>query len=249
MTDYKSINIGEIEIPFNSNWNSIAIAVSGGADSALLAFLLCHLIHEHNAHMNVHVISNIRCWKTRPWQQTVSQTVYDWLVQKFYSTIQFRRHENFVPPELEHGASGQSIVDEYGRTVSGDTLELRAFAEFVCCTHNVDAYFNAVTKNPPIDIPGRLPARDIAPTDNNQHLAITKHLGKWSCHPFRFVDKSWVIQQYKQFDIMDLLAITRSCEGEFVGINYTTYKPGQEVPVCGDCFWCKEREWGIEQNK
>ena len=46
----------------------------------------------------------------------------------------------------------------------------------------------------------------------------------------------------------DLFNITRSCEGEFNGINYKTYTPGQFVPLCNECFWCKERAWAIEQQ-
>jgi len=68
-------------------------------------------------------------------------------------------------------------------------------------------------------------------------------------HPFRFVDKAWVVNKYKELGIMDLFNITRSCEGEFENINYKTYTPGQDVPICGHCFWCKEREWAIEQSK
>ena len=54
---------------------------------------------------------------------------------------------------------------------------------------------------------------------------------------------------YKNKDIMSLFDTTRSCEGEFTNLNYTTYTCGDEVPLCNKCFWCKEREWAIEQNK
>jgi 3'-phosphoadenosine 5'-phosphosulfate sulfotransferase (PAPS reductase)/FAD synthetase len=37
-----------VEIPFEHDWNIIAISVSGGADSALLAYLLCKYISDHN---------------------------------------------------------------------------------------------------------------------------------------------------------------------------------------------------------
>jgi hypothetical protein len=53
----------------------------------------------------------------------------------------------------------------------------------------------------------------------------------------------------RESNVEDLLEITRSCEGEFTGIDYKTYVRGQFVPVCGECFWCKEREWAIEQNQ
>jgi len=61
--------------------------------------------------------------------------------------------------------------------------------------------------------------------------------------------KDWIIKKYDEENILDLLNITRSCEGEFEDLDYTTYTPGQTVPICGECFWCKEREWAIEQNK
>jgi hypothetical protein len=74
-------------------------------------------------------------------------------------------------------------------------------------------------------------------------------MGRIVSHPFRFVDKSWVLAQYRQLDIMDLFDLTRSCEGEFENINYETYIPGQYVPICGECFWCKERKWAIDESK
>jgi hypothetical protein len=232
-------------IPFDPKWRNIAISQSGGADSALLTYLLCSMITDDTT---VHVINNIRCWKTRPWQSTVAQSVHRWLVNRF-PNIRFERHVNFVPPELEWGDRGRTIVDEYGKLVSGDTLELRAFAEYVCFNYNVDAYFNAVTKNPrDVDFKG-MPTRDIDPTEENAHLEKMMHMGKLACHPFRFTEKGWIVKKYKELDIMDLFDLTRSCEGEFENLNYENYTPGQYVPVCNTCFWCKERAWAIEQNK
>jgi hypothetical protein len=94
-----------------------------------------------------------------------------------------------------------------------------------------------------------MPTRDIDPTDDNKHLEIMLHMGIIASHPFRFADKAWVVLQYKNLDIMELFDLTRSCEGEFSNMNYKTYTPGQFVPICGTCFWCKEREWAIEQTK
>jgi 7-cyano-7-deazaguanine synthase in queuosine biosynthesis len=71
------------------------------------------------------------------------------------------------------------------------------------------------------------------------------HNGVAICHPFAYIKKDWIIGQYYKHGIEDLLELTRSCEGEFEGIDYTTYAPGQYVPICGECFWCKEREWAM----
>jgi len=243
--DYELYNIDRVSIPFSPAWKNIAISLSGGADSALLAYLLCTRITGDTI---VHCISHTRMWKTRPWQHWDSLRIFNWLEKKF-TNIAFKRHENFIAPELEYGNIGPILQDEYERKVSGDNIQIRAFAEYVCFRNNIDAYYNAVTRNPKtINLAG-MKERDIDLSDNNKHLLYMKHMDRWAFHPFRFTDKSWVISQYKKLDIMSLLDITRSCEGEFKGLDYQTYIPNSEVPICGECFWCKEREWAIEQSK
>lgn len=240
------VNIDGVDIPYDPEWKNVAISVSGGADSALLAYLICKLAYDHNT--TIHIISHIRSWKTKPWQQYDADNVFRWLFQKFYHT-NFKRHINFIAPELEYSNIGPSLTDEYGKKVSGDNMQQRAYAEYICKKHGIDAYYNAVTRNPRnVDLGGMV-ERDIELTEDNKHMTIMKHMGVWALHPFRFVSKDWVIKQYKDNDITDLFDRTRSCEGTFENITYETYVNGQEVPLCGKCFWCKEREWAIEQSK
>jgi len=236
-------NIDGVEIPFDSAWKNIGISLSGGADSALLAYILCELAKEHNT--TIHIVNHIRCWKTKPWQQNDADRVYNWLFQRFYHTT-FTRHTNFIAPELEYGNIGPALIDEYGKKVSGDNIQQRAYAEYICQKHNIDAYYNAVTRNPKNSDFQGMTERDIDPTENNQHLSLMQHMNRWAVHPFRFVEKSWIIKQYHRLEILDLLDLTRSCEGTFEDIDYKNYKPKQYVPVCGNCFWCKEREWAIK---
>lgn len=237
-------NIDGVTIPFDNSWNSIAISVSGGADSALLAFLLCNIVKKQT----VHIISHKRMWKTRPWQGYDSVNVYNWLVDRF-PNIKFVRHTNFISPDVEYGNMGPVIKDEYGKMVSGDNAQQRSYAEYICHSNNIDAYYNAVTHNPRGINLGGMSQRDIERTEDTKHLEMMQHMGRWAMHPFRFVEKSWVVKQYIDNMISDLFYRTRSCEGEFTGLDYTTYKDGDAVPECGKCFWCKEREWAIEQNK
>lgn len=235
-----------VDIPFESSWKNIAISLSGGADSALLAYMICQKAKEHN--VTIHIINHVRCWKTKPWQQHDADRVYNWLFQKFYHTT-FKRHINFIAPDLEYGNVGPNLTDEYGKRVSGDNIQQRAYAEFICNKYNIDAYYNAVTRNPRLAMFNGMKERDIEPTDENKHLERMTHMGVEVLHPFRFIEKSEVVKKYQELDIMDLFEITRSCEGVFKDIDYTNYKTGQYVPVCGECFWCKEREWAIEQSK
>lgn len=222
-------------VTVDKNWNRIGISLSGGADSALLAYLV---LKETNA--DIYFTTQIRMWKTRPWQRYIAQNVVNWFRERFPNRI--KHIEGFIPPEMEE-PNTTYITDEYGAEKPGNRIILRAHNEFIIHTHKLDAWFAAVTKNPE-DVPGGLPER------NEGVLPLhMKHMGIDICHPFVYTTKDWIVKQYYENNIEDLLNITRSCEGEFEGLDYTTYTPGQIVPTCGECFWCKEREWAIGQAK
>jgi 7-cyano-7-deazaguanine synthase in queuosine biosynthesis len=254
---YKNIlkEIDGVIFPFSDQWKNIGISVSGGADSALMSYLLCDLVNKNKFEKKIHIITNVRCWKTRPWQQQNSLDVYNWLVSAF-PTIEFKRHTNFIAPDLEWGSVGPNIVDEYGKLKSGNQIELRAHAEYVAHKEKLDAWYCGVTKNPDKEFDGRLVDRDVNVdiSDTTLDRLIKTHMGVFACHPFTYVQKDWIVAQYKKLGIMDLFDLTRSCEGDretypdiFGDLDYKTYEPGSPVPVCGKCFWCKEREWGLDK--
>ena len=83
----------DFPIVFNPQWKSLAISLSGGADSALLCYILADLVTKHKLkNFTIHVISHIRCWKTRPWQENDSLKVYAWLVGKFKDIKFFQKY-------------------------------------------------------------------------------------------------------------------------------------------------------------
>jgi len=222
-----------MDIVVKPEWQRIGISLSGGADSALLAYLI---LKETNA--DIYFTTQIRMWKTRPWQRHVAQQVVRWFKYNFPNRIEHL--ENFIPPELEEPTS-PLITDEYGKGKPGNRIILRAHNEWVIHNYNLDAWFAAVNKNPDFDIPGALTER------NEGVLPIHMlHMGIDIYHPFVYTTKDKIIQKYYDYNITDLLDITRSCEGEFEGLNYITYTPGDPVPLCGECFWCNEREWAVE---
>ena len=195
----------QVNLRYDPNWKNVAISVSGGADSALLAYLVCKEAYEHDT--TIHIINHVRCWKTKPWQQHDADRVFKWLFQRFYHTT-FKRHTNFIAPELEYSNIGPSLTDEYGKKVSGDNIQQRAYAEFICNKYNIDAYYNGVTHNPKNSNIDGFHGRTVELSDDTKHLEYMVHMGRIACHPFRFVDKSWVIKQYYQHEITDLLEIT-----------------------------------------
>ena len=243
--DYKEYIHDGVKIYIDPSWKSIGLSVSGGADSALLAWLVCSIISRENLDIEIHIISHVRMWKTRPWQRYDSLRVFYFLEETF-TTLNFIRHENFIAPDIEYGNIGPTIKDQYGNMKSGDQITVRAHAEYICATHRLDAWFAALTMNPDdATITNGMPDR--VHQDYDPSKLITKESGVYICHPFLYTTKDWIVKQYQQSNIMDLFNITRSCEGEFPGLDYTTYEPNQAVPECGQCFWCQERKWAIEQ--
>ena len=224
-----------MELYLNPDWKRIGISLSGGADSALLAYLICKTVSPTT---EIHFNTQIRLWKTRPWAEHVADNVVAWFKDNF--DHKFYVHKNLVPPELEEPTE-YLIKDEYGKMKPGNRIILRSHNEYIAHKYNLDALYAGVNMNPDVDFPGKVAERDhghIAP-----HFV---HNGVDICHPFVYTKKNWIIRQYYKNDIEQLLNITRSCEGEFEGLDYTTYKPGMVVPICGECFWCKERQWGID---
>lgn len=224
--------IDGVYIPLKRNWNRIGISLSGGADSALLAYFVLS-----NTNADIYFTTQVRMWKTRPWQRWVARDVVHWFREKFHNRIE--HIEGFIPPEMEEPHTTY-ITDEYGQSKPGNRIILRAHNEYIAHLHKLDAWYAAVTLNPDEKFEGAPEDREYA-----RLPAETKHMGVTVCHPFSSVRKDWIIRQYVNQEIGELLEITRSCEGEFEGIDYTTYKPYQPVPYCNECFWCKEREWGI----
>lgn len=224
--------IDGLDIPLEQSWKRIGVSLSGGADSALLTYLLMK-----NTKADFCLITQVRMWKTRPWQRYVAKDVVSWFREKFPNRID--HVEGFIPPELEEPAS-PLIQDEYGKMKSGNRIILRAHSEFVIHSNNLDAWYCGLTLNPTENFEGALDDR------NTPRFPVYQiHLGKPAIHPFIATAKDWIMKQYMDNEIGELLEITRSCEGEFPDLDYTNYKPYQRVPVCGECFWCKEREWGI----
>ena len=217
-------------IHFNTDWKNIGISLSGGADSALLAYLVCSQVKD----TKVHILSHVRMWKTRPWQRYDSIRVFEWL-QKRFPNIEFVRHENFIPPDLEYRDKGAYIEDEYGQVRSGDQIIVRAHAEWIAVTHNLNAWYAGKTKNPsdPTITKG-MPDRDIVVEDPNE--LVKDHKGVTVCHPFLYTEKDVIIAQYVEHNILDLLNITRSCEGDLADIDYTTYTLNQIIPEFGESF-------------
>jgi hypothetical protein len=253
-SDIQLFRVDGLDIPFNLQWRKIGINLSGGADSALLLTVLCKIIADNKIDCDVHAISHVRCWDSRPWQGPIALDVYNKFVAD-YPTIKFERHTNYIPPELEWGVLGPITTDDKGRQRSGDQIAVGSFNKYIMFKEKFDSVFNATSANPAGSnwIGGMKDREKPASEGTLEDLVMIKKQHSM-CHPFRFVDKSWIVRQYHKLGKLDLYNMTRSCEGDLgnkdikaVVPNLESYDPAlhtiDKLPKCGECWWCKEREW------
>ena len=239
--------VSHLDVPIDASWKRIGINLSGGADSALLCYILCQSIKQNNLDTKIDVITYQRCWETRPWQGFISLQVYNWLKQKFPSIIE-NRYTTYIPPEIEHGVIG-NIVN--GR--SGDQIIVGSFNKFAAWQYNLDAVYNATSQNPNDLREDRMTNRDADAKDGNitDVLMYSPKVNATFLHPFKFVKKDWIVAQYHILGILDLYKTTRSCEGDInhhdiikdTCSNFKKCTNGMTIPECNQCWWCEERHW------
>lgn len=233
-----------VKIPLNPEWNNVCVMLSGGADSACLTFNLCKLIQEHRLKIKVHVITGTRVWKSRPWAGPISKEVYQWLKDRFPKIIG-ERYNHFVPPYFEHSSLGNAFDGK-----PGEAIILSEYIDYICNSNKYDAVYDATTLNPKDYKGDRMESRD----EGTAKILANPKDKYWKLGPLQTTSKDWVIKQYKDNDILDLLKTTRSCEGDaymstaVYGYDWRWYENNKDVPECGRCFWCKEKQWAMEVN-
>lgn len=243
-------------IPIGKHWKNIAVSLSGGADSALLMYVLCKMVSDYGLPIKLHAITEIRNWDIRPWQQHISLDVFNRIKSLFPNLID-QRYTCYVPPELEHSVSGDIINGN-----SGDQIINGSFDRYATFEYGLDATYSGVTMNPSVtdlgeDLETRVRKRDSDASEGliEQVIRFRDDTHSYHLRPFRYVKKDFVLAEYKILGMWDLFEHTRSCEGDrnmdrpmyrqFDLSNGWRWSKDEHIPECGRCFWCKERNWAL----
>ena len=255
--------------PFDKNLKSIAVNLSGGADSALGTAILCTLIKKYNTNTKITVITNIRGWQYRPWQGPIALDVYNKLNEMF-PEVKFERLVNYIPPELEHGTIGD--IQQVG--LPGDKVITTSFNHYARWTNNLEKVYGFVTNNPTgEEMPHNKKMLDRHWTKEkvDEHNACVQISGdNYHVLPWILLKKDFIMAQYIKNDWIDLLDTTRSCEGDsrlvdrekdnwkytFVGHKEYKHKVTR-LTTCAEnirnpnngCYWCAERTWAWSKAK
>ena len=225
-----------IEIPLATPMgfpvSTVGVWVSGGADSALMLYLLCKQIKENNLKIRVQTCTIDH---KRPYQNIGFKVVKK--VQELLDC-----NDIIMGPQVYN--SPKDIVwtpDELKQ-------QFKDVNRFNFTNGNIQVLYTGTTLNPPVSIQEQFEYGVLKDIELIRGRDVPKQINKYQVHeidnktiefieirPFLETDKQAIAQLYKEHNLMDnLFPLTRSCED----LNTVTGH-------CGHCWWCEERLWGF----
>ena len=208
----------EINLP--NSVKDIGIKISGGADSAIVCYMLAKYVMEERPDITIHPLTAIA--QTKPFQQIFADKVLRKVEE--LTGIEFAQHQYKMirSDTIENYISDQ---EEYF-----DSLD-----------HLYQERFAGLTANPEPDEAPELFDGDNRTPGSYGELDIDRSKGATkkdnTTRPLFNVDKKGVAEHYTTLDVLEeIFPITRSCEQN----NVYTFEEH-----CGDCWFCRERKWGF----
>tara|TARA_B100000424_G_scaffold208972_1_gene166303 strand:- start:1367 stop:2041 length:675 start_codon:yes stop_codon:yes gene_type:complete len=210
----------EIDLP--TSMNTLGLKISGGADSAIVCYMVAKYVTQERSDITIHPITAVA--STKPFQQI---------------------HADKVLRKVESMTGIKFATHQY-RTIDSTTVEnyINQQADLVndvYASQGLQKHFSGLTANPTAEdapelydgahaLPGSYGVNDIDRSKSTQKKDNT-------FRPLINVDKKGVAEHYTRLGVLeDLFPLTRSCEED----NVYTFEEH-----CGNCWFCRERKWGF----
>ena len=198
----------------------VGIMLSGGVDSAILLYYLMKYTTD-----TIHIYTT-------------------------GSNLKFRRNSIIAPRVVEKCielTGNNNVVHHIHYDESAtDTSMIDAPQEDID-KQKINIVYDGTTMNPPDDIASKFtPAIDFDYTRKDSADNVMTYRDDKFYMPWANTDKKGIARMYRDENLIEsLLPITRSCEDDPTCEYFDNVKdPGLEH--CGECWWCKEREWGFK---
>lgn len=200
---------------------TIALSMSGGADSTMLCVLLAKAITSQKLKSVIQPYNGYDIWA--PLDSAGLPEIIHY-IRKMFPNVEIKWPVSAV---FNTKGDGEKDKNYYIGPFIAD-LQKKGF---------IDVIMPGISMGPPIDIQKnfvlakgekedkqiqRLPGYRLWNEVKNARSAFA---------PYKNVDKRFIIQCYKDFELRELLDMTQSC----------TNPKGN----CGVCWWCNERMWAI----
>ena len=215
------IKVNGIEIWFPVHYKNIGLRISGGADSAIVGYMLCDFITKNNLECTIVPITIDQVGKN--YQYYMASGILDFYSSRFPS-IKIGKHYRSI-----------SEIETRDYSVKQTSLSKQLLSDGI-----IDCYFTGLTANPPESELKLFNIRTegIPPDRSGIKPTISDDMRKF--FPLINSDKRVVSSLYEHYGLLELLfPITRSCE------SYDMKKTNYMITHCGGCYHCKERHWGF----
>lgn len=207
----------ELEIP--KKVSSVGLRISGGADSAIVGYMLSKYVITERPDLKVVPI-------------TISQEGKEFQIQFAKRIIEFYKKE-FGDIFLDHETAFSPLPENENYITTQQELTMSLYDN-----NKIQFHFSGITLNPP---PGAIPKHIYDqgwndPPDRIRTGILQDIYQDTRCLPLINFDKRDVSELYDFFRVTNtLFPLTRSCE------QYTT----DFEHHCGNCWFCAERQWGF----
>ena len=198
----------------------IGIMLSGGIDSAILLYYLM----KHSLYKTIHIYTTGSNQKYRR-NSIIAPRVVEKCIQ-LTGNNKVVHHINY-----DEAATDSSMCIAPQKDIDNSLINI---------------VYDGTTMNPPDDVASKfVPEFDFDSARRDSGDNILFHSNDKFYMPWANTDKRGVAQMYREENLIDnLLPVTRSCEYDPTCEYFDNIKdPGLEH--CGECWWCKEREWGF----
>ena len=203
---------------------TLALSMSGGADSTILCYILAKTSQKRNLQITIQPYNGYDIWAPMDSKGVVKIIKY---IQSKFPTVDIQ-----WPISTVFDTNGDSAPNDKNMYIGPLIDKLEA--------HNVvDEVMNGISMGPSLEV-----QQTFKDWDNKINVRRLSGYHLWNeveraidhLSPFKHVDKRFIVQCYKDFGIEKLLRMTNSC----------TAPQGN----CSECWWCQERAWAIlEVNK
>lgn len=208
-----------------SSYQAVGLTVSGGLDSASLLFMLCEAALKAGKAGAFKVYA-----LTVPNRGDIFCGYFATLVVDF-----IREHFN-NQIEIEH------VVKTVDLPGNQKIVIMEEFQKECAAQGKIDAFFDGVTLNPISDdfqftppdhsYVERMSHRDYDPSERKFEKKKAYRID--FCRPLANVDKRYIARFWEEKGLKEkMLSITRSCTD-------------RDKVVCGECWWCAERDWAFK---
>ena len=199
----------------------IGLKISGGADSAIVAYMLALYAKTERPDLKIYPITGIS--EKKPFQAIFSQKV-------------LAKIENLVDYKFSQ-CTAQSVRGDENYPLDQDKIVDMAYDKFQLHRH-----YAGITANPTESEAPELFDQDEFGNawfnDRQKSTQLKSTVTGKSHRPLINVDKRGVAEHYNTLGVMEeLFPLTRSCE-----LHTTDF-----TQHCGECWFCRERYWGFNR--